>query len=276
MKFAVVERFASWVFLLLLVGWSILPIYFVVSSAFKDPRNIFDYPPKLIFMPKLTNFQTLIEDWPKFFYALRNSVYITVVSVVVTLVISVFAAYAFSRFRSRLINFVAFSLIAVRMFPPIVITVPLYPIFSELHILDVPYIIMLLYITFYVSLSTWVMMSFIDEIPIDLEEAAMIDGANRLQAFYKITLHLIFPGMISVAVLTAVFCWNEFMFAYIFTVTRAVTAPIVISEMLGGLYGAEWGPLFASSTIQLVPMLIFVWGVQKYLVKGLTMGAVKG
>jgi multiple sugar transport system permease protein len=129
---------------------------------------------------------------------------------------------------------------------------------------------------FYVSLATWVMMSFIDEIPIDLEEAAMVDGASRLQAFFRITLPLVATGMASVAVLTAVFCWNEFTFAFIFTNIRAVTAPVTLNVMLGGLYGADWGSVFTASTIQLVPMLIFIWAVQKYLIRGMTMGGVKG
>ncbi|MBC7091406.1 MAG: carbohydrate ABC transporter permease [Nitrososphaeria archaeon] len=276
MRTKYIESAVSWVLLIMLVLWSMVPIYFVVSSAFKNPKEIFNYPPKLIFTPTLDNFATLYNDWPKFFYALQNSVIITFTSTAIIIAVSTLAAYAFSRFRFKVINFTAFVLIAVRMFPPIVITVPLYPIFSQLHLLDTHVTLILLYVSFYVSLSTWVMMSFIDEIPIDLEEAAMVDGATRLQAFIKVTLPLITPGMVSIAILATVFCWNEFTFAYIFSVTRAVTAPITLSEMLGGLYGAEWGSLFTASTIQLVPMLIFVWAVQKYLIKGLTMGAIKG
>jgi len=276
MRIKYIEDIVAWISLFLLVLWSMIPILFVIISSFKHPKEIFGWPPNLLFTPTLINYEDLINTWPKFFYALQNSATITIASTIIILTISTLAAYAFSRFQFKVMNFTAFSLIATRMFPPIVITVPLFPLFSELHLLDTPFIIILLYVTFYVSLSTWVMMAFIDEIPVNLEEAAMIDGASRLQAFYKITLPLIAPGMVSVSVLAAVFCWNEFQFAYIFTATRAVTAPIVISEMLGGLYGAEWGPLFASSTIQLVPMLVFVWAVQKYLIKGLTMGAVKG
>jgi multiple sugar transport system permease protein len=276
MKGHILESLASWTLLLIAVAWSFLPIYFVVSSAFKPLLEMFGWPPKMLFIPTLNNFQMLYTTWPKFFGSLQNSAIITVVTSVATLVVSSLAAYAFSRFHFRTMNFTAFSLIAARMFPPIVICVPLYPLFSSLYLVDTHAILILLYMAFYVSLATWIMMAFIDEIPIDLEEAAMVDGATRLQAFVKITLPLVAAGMASVAVLTAVFCWNEFTFAFIFSNTRAVTAPVTLNEMLGGLYGSDWGSVFTASTIQLVPMLIFVWAVQKYLIKGMTMGAVKG
>jgi multiple sugar transport system permease protein len=120
------------------------------------------------------------------------------------------------------------------------------------------------------------MKTFVDQIPRELEEAAFVDGAGLVKTLARIVLPLAAPGMIAAAVFVVVFAWNEFLFAFIFTSTRAKTAPLVISEMLGSVTGVDWGALFAAATIQLVPITIFVVAVQKYLIAGLSAGATKG
>jgi multiple sugar transport system permease protein len=121
-----------------------------------------------------------------------------------------------------------------------------------------------------------VMRTFIDQIPRELDEAATIDGASRWQTVAKVIVPLAAPGMVAVAIFVIVFAWNEFLFAFIFTAKKAKTAPLVLSEMIGALDGAEWGVLFAATTVQLVPLLVFVLASQKYLVEGLTAGSTKG
>jgi multiple sugar transport system permease protein len=133
-----------------------------------------------------------------------------------------------------------------------------------------------LYATFFVSLGTFVMRAFIDQIPRELDEAAAVDGAGRLRTLVRVIAPLAAQGMLAVAVFVIVHAWNEFLFAFIFTSTRARTAPLVLAEIVGNFDGVEWGVLFAATAVQLAPILLFVWVMQKHLVAGLTAGATKG
>ena len=269
-------RCASWVALFAIVAWSFGPILLMVVSSFKMPKDIFTYVPKLVFIPSLINYRDLFLGWPSFFEGLKNSAIVTLASSLLVVLLSSPAAYAFSRFRGQLLSWSGLFLIAVRMFPPMVVTVPLYPIVRQLGLTDTPWILIVLYSTFQVSLSIWIMKSFIDSVPIELEEAAWIDGCSKLQSFFRVVLPVIAPGVIAVLIFVTLYSWNEFMFALLFTGVRAKTAPVVISEMLGMITGVEWGPVFAAVTLQLVPALVLMWAVQRYLVKGMTIGAVKG
>ena len=135
--------------------------------------------------------------------------------------------------------------------------------------------LILLYATFFVSLSTWIIKAGIDQLPLELEEAARIDGATLAQSLRLVILPLIAPTLVAASVFILVFAWNEFLFAFIFTTTRAKTAPLILSEMMGSATGVDWGVVFAAATMQLVPVLAFVMFAQKYLVAGLTAGSVK-
>ncbi len=260
----------------LVVAWSLFPIALIVLASFKPTATIFDLPPRFLFRPRLENYALLVEKWPDFFHNLGNSIIITFGATLLTVAVSTIAGYVYSRYRGRLLTLSAFFMVFIRMFPPIVITLPLFPAMNALGLMDTHLLLILLYATFFVSLSTWIMKAFIDQIPRELEEAAFVDGATLTQTLVRVTLPLSAHGMIASAVFVFVFSWNEFLFAFIFTTTRAKTAPLVISEMLGSVTGVDWGAVFAAATIQLVPILIFVILIQKYLVAGLTAGAIKG
>jgi multiple sugar transport system permease protein len=167
-------------------------------------------------------------------------------------------------------------LVAVRLLPPIVITLPLFPMVNWLRLNDTHLVLIVLYATFFVSLGTLLMRTFIDQIPRELDEAALVDGAGRLTILWRVVTPLSVQGILAVAVFVIVFAWNEFLFAFIFTSTRTKTAPVFIAEMMGSLDAFDWGVLFAASTVQLLPIMLFVLLMQKYLVAGLTGGAIKG
>ncbi len=167
-------------------------------------------------------------------------------------------------------------MIMVRLLPPIVLTLPLFPAVNWLHLNDTKFLLVVLYCSFFVSLGVWIMKAFIDQLPRELEESASMDGAGLWQTLRRIILPLSYAGLISTAVFVMVFAWNDFLFAFIFTTVDAKTAPLVISEMVGAIDGVDWGILFAAATLQLLPILAFVWMVQKYLIAGLTAGSVKG
>lgn len=255
--------------------WSGAPILLVVLSSFKEANQIFEVPPSLLFRPTLDNYVVLWETRPEFFRALGNSLIVTAGTTLLAIVASTLAGYVYARYRNRMLNITAFGMLAARMLPPIIITVPLFPMINALRMNDTHLLLILLYAAFYVSLGTWIMRAFIAQLPIELEEAAAVDGAGLLAILVRVVLPLVVPGIIAVAIFVVVFAWNEYVFAMIFTTRNARTAPVVIGEMLGTVEGVQWGVIFAAATVQLVPVLVLVVALQRYLVAGLTAGAVK-
>lgn len=256
--------------------WSLFPILFIVISSLKPGQDIFAVPPKLFFEPTLKHYAELWRAWSGFFSGLRNSFVVTVGATALAVIASACAGYVYSRHPSRLLNSTIGGLIVVRLIPPIVVTLPLFPIVNALRLNDTHLILIILYATFFVSLGTVLMRTFIDQIPRELDEAAEIDGASRLTILWRVIAPLAMPGLLAVAIFVIVFSWNEFLFAFIFTGTNAKTAPLVISEMLGSIDGVDWGILFAAATVQLAPVLLFVMFMNRYLVAGLTAGSTKG
>jgi len=270
-------RLGLWVALLVLCLWSFGPVLIIIISSFKLDRDIFTYVPKMVFMPVIDNYVSLLAEWPAFWRALSVSLTTTGLSVVVVSLIALPAAYAYSRLSSRGLSRTALFLIVVRMFPPIVITIPLFPVFRSLGITDSIFSLVPLYAVFTVSLSVLLLKSFIDTVPCELDEAAWIDGCGRLRSFFLVLIPVIAPGIIASVIFTFLFAWNDFVFAFLFTGNRMKTAPVIINEMLGliGEGPIRWGTVFAASTVQLVPVLVFIWLVQKRLLSGFTLGAVK-
>lgn len=256
--------------------WSGFPILLVVMSSFKDNREIFAVPPTFFFTPTLDSYYRLGELWPAFYPNMRNILIITTGATILTVVVTSMAGYVYARYSSRLLTGSAFFMIFVRMFPPIIITLPLFPVVNLLGLSDTHFLLIVLYASFFVSLGTWIMRAFIEQIPRELEEAAFVDGANLFQTLTRVVLPLAAQGIVASSIFVLVFSWNEFIFALIFTTRAAKTAPLIISEMLSTADGVEWGILFAAATVQLAPVLVFVIAVQRYVVAGLQAGAVKG
>lgn len=269
-------RILRGVALALLVAWSAFPIFLVVASSLKPPRDIFVYPPRWLFEPTLENYAGLVTRWPDFFRNLANSAIVATGATLLAVVASALAAYVYSRFRSTALTATAFFMIFIRLIPPIVVTLPLFPAVNELALNDTHFVLVALYATFFVSLGTLVLRAFVDQIPRELDEAAMVDGAGPFAVFRRVILPLCAQGMVAVGVFVLVFAWNEFLFAFIFTTTKAKTAPLTLSEMTGAVDGVEWGVLFAATTLQLAPIVAIVVAAQKYLIAGLTAGATKG
>jgi multiple sugar transport system permease protein len=256
--------------------WSLFPIGFMVLSSLKPAREIFAVPPSFAFAPTMEHYLALASRWPDFFRGLGNSLIVATGATLLTVLVSTMAGYAYSRFRSPAMTRSASFLVAVRLLPPVVLVLPLFPLVNRLGLGDTHIVLIVLYATFFVSLGTLLMRAFIDKIPVELDEAALVDGAGRAAVAIRIVAPLALPGMLALSVFTIVFAWNEFLFAFVFASTRAKTAPLIVSEMLGSFDGVDWGVLFAAATIQLLPILAFVCAMQRHLVAGLTSGATKG
>ncbi len=270
------QRLLRYALIALACVWSAVPILLVILSSFKQPKAIFEFPPSLFFTPTFDNYVRLWTVWPGFFSNLSSSFIVTCGATLLTVIVSSMAGYVYARYSSRLLTASAFFMVVVRMLPPIIITLPLFPVVNYLRLSDTHILLILLYATFFVSLSTWIMRAFIKQIPFELEEAAIIDGASLRQRLILVVLPVAAQGIAAAAIFVLVFSWNEYIFALIFTTRNAKTAPVVIGEMLGTAEGVEWGVLFAAASIQLLPILVFVVLVQRLLIAGLTAGSVKG
>ena len=259
----------------LALAWSVGPILLVVASSFKEARDIFATPPSLFFTPTLDNYATLWANHPVFFRGLWSSLIVTIGATMLTLAVSCTAGYVYARHQGRLLQGSAFFMLALRMLPPIIITIPLFPAVNALGLNDTHLLLVMLYAAFYVSIATWIMRAFIAALPRELEEAAQVDGAGLARILFQVILPLAVQGMVAAAIFVIVFAWNEFVFALVFTTSAAKTAPVAIAEMLGTVEGVQWGVVFAAATVQLLPILAVVLALQRYLVAGLTAGAVK-
>lgn len=266
----------KWVLLAAIVLWAAFPILFMVASSFKPAAEIWAYPPRLLGSVTLNNYAEIPRLAPTFFRDLWNSALVTAFGVVLTLLIALCAAFVFSRMKMGWLRVPALLLITVRMFPPIIVIIPLFPLLMTLGLLDTLTPLVLAGTAFGISIATLLLKAFIDDVPAELEEAALIDGCNKFQAFCMITLPLIAPGLAAVVVFIAVGLWNEYLFALVFTSTEARTAPVTIAVAMGNIDGVRWGMLLAMSTIQLLPILALVMLVHRNLVQMNMGGAVKG
>lgn len=268
------QSIAALLVLTVIVVWSFGPILIAILSSFKNQRDIFTYVPTFVFTPTLDNYRTLIDEWESFWRSLFMSGITTLGAAALVVVVSLPAAYSYSRLTGPKLAISALFLIAVRMFPPIIITIPLFPLFTDIGLTDTPLAIILVYAAFQVSMSVLLLKVFLDGVPKEVDEAAMLDGATRLQTFYYITLPQILPGIAAAIIFVTLFAWNDFTFAFLLTGTDAKTSPVQIAEMMGavGEGGATWGTIFAASVIQLAPILIFIWLIQKPLLRGFSAG----
>ena len=268
---------AAIIALTIVAGWSLAPLYFVLTSSIKKPLDIFAWPPQFLpTSPTLSNFTDLFANQPEFAVGLRNSLIIAVLTTALALVVSMFAAYAFSRFPSKLIRRGGIGIIALRMFPPIIVSIPLYPILIALGLSNSLITLVVLYATLESTVLTWQMKSFLDAIPRELDEAAHLDGASSMAFFWRVIVPLSRPVLATGAVMAALYSWNEFQFGLLFLSGENRTAPVIIGGLTKSLTGVVWGQVFAASVVQFIPALAFLLLVQRSLVKGVTAGAIKG
>ena len=275
-RFSPLEHLVRWIFLAFILVWSVAPIFFIVLSSFKRQIDIFVYPPRLVFEPTIDNYLRLNSQWQGFFDAMGSSLIVALGATLLGGVVSFFGGYAYSRYRSRFTSWSAVYMIAVRVLPPIVVTLPLFPVVDWLGLNDTHILLILLYATFWVSLNTMIMKNFFDQIPYELDEAAYVEGATDWQLVTRLLARLTLQGMAAGSIFVFVYSWNEYLFAMIFSTNQAKTAPLILSELMGAVDGTEWGVLFAGVTLQLVPVVLLVTLARRYLIAGLTAGAVKG
>jgi len=258
----------------MLIGFFLLPFYWLVTTAFKKQVEAFSIPPKLVFLPILKNFFTVLDQGNFLFY-LKNSLIICILSSLIATFLGAICAYGLARFTFKKKEDVAFWILSIRMFPPIASALPLFLLFSHLNLIDTHIGLILIYVTFGLPFSVWMLRGFFESIPSAIEESAMIEGCGYFSMFTRIALPLVAPGLSATIVINLIFMWNEFLFALIFTQRSSPTLPILASSYVRGIQGVAWTEMCATGTLIIIPMLVFGILSQKYLIRGLTMGAMK-
>jgi multiple sugar transport system permease protein len=253
---------------------SLAPIVYLLITSFKPPELTFSVPPVWIFTPTLKNYADVFQggEFAKYF---MNSLVIALSTTLIALVLGAFAAYGFARFRFRGSFWLRMSALIPQMLPPITIIVPLYVLFNGMHLTDTRTALIISYLTFTIPLSIWMMIGFFEDVPEDLEESAMIDGCTRFEALFRVSVPIVTPGLAATAILGFLYCWNEFLYAVILTGRVSRTLPVTITSFMTNK-AILWGRIAASGSLVLIPVLIFALLAQRYLIQGLSKGAVKG
>jgi multiple sugar transport system permease protein len=256
---------------------ALFPLYWMVVNSFKSQVELFAQPPTLF--PQQTRWDAYMDLFVNrgFGRALLNSLVVISISLSVAMIIGTLAAYSLARFHLpwQLNSILGFWILSTRMLPPIVSIVPIYLIIRGLNLLNTYTGLALVYVVFDLPFVVWMMRGFFQEIPIDLEEAAMVDGASRFMAFLRVIVPLVRPGLAATAIFNIIDSYNEFMYALILTSTPSVmTMPVSAATLIGKIQ-VYWGAMNAGGTVAMLPILIFVLLMQRHLVRGLTMGAIK-
>ncbi|WP_232076755.1 carbohydrate ABC transporter permease [Variovorax sp. PBL-H6] len=251
----------------------LLPFLWLLQMSFKPTPLILEFPPRIFFVPTLEHYAGLWEaGFPEAFV---NSLITSSVSTVLALVFGVPAAYALSRWSGRGRFGLGLGILLTRMAPPIAFTIPFFLAYRWLGLQDTRTGLILIYMTFNLPLVIWMMQPFFDAVPASLEEAALMDGAGFPTVFIEIVLPMAMAGVAATAILCFLYAWNDFFFALILTRTDARTAPVAVVNFMN-YEGWEWGKIAAGGSLVMAPVLLFSLMVRRYLVSGLTAGAVKG
>ena len=251
---------------------TLFPIFWMVIQSLKTISDAIAIPPKLIFHPTLSNYQNVLGK-TGFIAAFRDSLLVGFGGVVLALLVGAPFGYCLARFRYRGKEDVAFFVLSTRMMPPIVVIIPLLQVFHRLKIIDSHLGLIIASILVNLALVVWLSRVFFASVPLELEEAATLDGCSHLGAFMRVTLPLSAPGLVTVAILSFLFCWNEFIFALTLTSFNVKTLPVYLATTFVGYYAVDWSSLSAAGILAILPTIVFLLLAQKHLVKGLTFGA---
>jgi multiple sugar transport system permease protein len=261
-------------FYLIVMGIALVvlfPFLWMLSSSFKTQVDIIAWPPKFIFTPTLQNYLKVFgeQNFLKYF---MNSTIVGAVSVGLSLLLGLPAAYSIARYAQR--KLAVFILLA-RLMPGISFLMPWYIIFSRLNLMDSYVALILSHMLIALPIVVWIMSTYFSTIPPEMEESAMVDGATRQYAFFAIILPLSGPGIITATTLSFIFSWNNFMFSQVLSMEKTKTLPIAVYNFVS-YAEVDWGGVMAAAVAIMAPAIILTMIFQKYVVKGLTMGAVKG
>src|SRR5215467_9029624 len=262
--------------LVLMLLWTAIPFYWMVVTSLKYDKEIYGYEATLIPQkPTLGNYVTVFRQTPYLLF-LRNSVVVAVSSTVLSMIIACLGAYAISRLNFPGRALLARGLVFTYLVPTSLLFIPMFALMSTLHLTDSLHGLTIAYLGFDVPFCTWLLMGYFKSIPVELEEAALVDGCNRVSALIRIVLPLALPALVVVTFFSYTHAWNEFLYAHVFTSTNSART---VTTGLANFMSQDvffWGPLMASTIISALPPVLMFLVLQRWVVKGLTLGGVKG
>lgn len=274
-KGSVKKIFSLYLPLTVILLFILFPFYWTVITSIKPEEELYGAVTFWTKNIRWSSYQKLFTTSVNFISAMKNSFVVAFITMAVSLMASTSAAYAFSRYRFKGRKAIMALFLSNNMFPTVLLLVPLYSIMRKMALLYTPWALVLAYTTFTLPFSVWLLNGFLNDLPITLEEAALIDGCNRRQAFFKIILPLFRSGLVATGVYIFMTSWNEYTFAVMFTNNSSRTVPVALKSLIGQL-GVDWGLLTAGGIITIIPVCVIFFFAQKKLVEGLTAGAVKG
>ncbi len=273
-----VWKVVIWSILVIALVWSLFPFYWMIVTSFKTDLDVYKVPPDM--WPRAVTFDNIIKLFregsmiPRFFW---NSLLSGVATVVVTIVLATLAGYALSRLRFRFRHKVLIGILVTQMFPMVVLLIPLYMLYIKAQLLNTWIGLILAYTSFALPFGVWMIKGFVDSVPVEMEEAAMIDGCSRMGAMVRVVLPMTIPGIVATGIFAFLDAWNNLLFPLtLINELEMKTLPPGMILMFMGQFRADWGGMMATSFLTTVPIVIIFIIVQRYLVSGLTAGAVKG
>jgi len=274
-KFKLLRTVLFYLLLAAMLLFLLFPFYWTFVTSVKPESEL--YGETVTYWPRTFTFDSYRKLFTEFNFLkpMANSLLVASITTVISLTVSLLAAYSFSRFRFKGRKLLMTMFLTNNMFPTVLLLIPLYAIMRKLGILYTPGSLVLSYTTFTIPFSIWLLNGYLDDLPLALEEAAMVDGANRAQAFMKIILPILMPCIVATGAYVFMTSWNEYTFAVMFTNEANRTIPVALKNLIGQL-GVEWGMLTAGGIITIIPVCIMFFFAQKRLIAGLTAGAVKG
>ena len=268
------ERLLAYLISLAAILITLFPIVWLLGIALKSQRDAFAIPPKLVFEPIADHFLFLL-DKPGFVEAFQNSVYVTALGVAIAIVIAIVAAYGIHRFKFRGKKLFGVWLLLAYMLPEFLYIIPMYALYQRIGLYDTHIGLAFVYQVHSLPFAVWLIRSFFREVPGELDDASRIDGCNHFGSLRHVYIPMAAPGIAATAILTAIWIWNELTIALSLTFGEAQTITVAVASFRG-YTSINWGGMAAASIVAIVPMLMFAVFAQKYIVKGLTLGSLKG
>jgi multiple sugar transport system permease protein len=261
--------------LIIVLLWTLVPVLWMMLSSLKTLTDVLSPTPLLAFKPTSMNYSSLVSGGNNLLSYFRSSILASVISTVIDTTLGCFAGYGLARINIRGKRHLAFWIISTRMAPIAAVILPLFVGFTFLHLINTVWGLIVAYLSFNLPFAIWIMNAFFADLPRGMEEAALVDGATRFQTFWRVALPLTAPGIVTTAILCLVFSWNDYAFAVTFTGPGSQTLPVAASQLITQT-GVNWGQLTAIGTVVALPMVVVGLAVRRYLVRGLTLGAVTG
>jgi multiple sugar transport system permease protein len=257
----------------LVVLFFVFPIFMIIVTSLKSRVDALAVPPVWIFKPVFDNYINIFSE-NNFGLYFRNSLIIATFGTLFALVVGVPAAYSLARRTFRRQDDVSFWILSQRMMPPIAVIIPMFILLRTVKLIDTYAGLIVVYMTFNLPFVIWILRGFFQDIPIEIEESAMVDGASVFGSFWRIAVPLVTPGLAAAAIFSFLFTWNEFLFARILTGRNTATMPVAVQLFMRET-GIDWGRMTAAAVVMMLPTMLFTLFALRYLVRGLTFGAVK-